>query len=107
MHHLYLSARHTVHYLPAWHPLILKGCPFGSLLSRRVEPLDRSGLSADSDSPLAPSAQHGSRAKPVNKVQLSGKWCSVATPSHISCLQGCGQASLLPGLTAPVRVFAY
>lgn len=93
MHHLYLSARHTVHYLPAQPPLILKG-PFGSLLSRR-EPLNPSGLSADSDSPLAPSAQHGLRAKPVgiNTVQLSGKWCSIVTPSHVGCLQDCGQAS--------------
>lgn len=76
------------HSLPTWLSLILKGCLFRSLLSRRAEALNSNGLSADGDSPLAPSAQHRVCAKPVgvDKVQLSQKWCSAVTPSAMGCL---------------------
>lgn len=87
------SARHVVHYLPAWRSLIQKGRPLGSLLRRRVEALNSNGLSADGDSPLASSAQHGVCAKPVgvDKVQLSQNWCAAVTPSPVGCLQGVGR----------------
>lgn len=63
MHHPYHSARHVVRALPICLPVILKSCPLGGLLSRKIEALNPNGLSADGNSPLAASAQDGLRAE--------------------------------------------
>lgn len=81
MHRPYHGARHVARALPICLPVILKSCPLRSLLSRKTEALNPNGLSADGDSPSAPSAQDGSRAERVgvDQAELKEKWCSATT----------------------------
>lgn len=89
----YHSARHVVGALPICLPVILKSCPLGGLLNRKIEALNPNGLSVHGDSPLAPSAQDGLQAEQVG-VELSGNWCSAMPPGHMVCLQDCGHTCL-------------
>ena len=108
MHRPYHSARHVVCALPICLPVILKSCPLGGLLSRKIEALNPNGLSADGDSPLAPSAQDGLRAElvGVDKAELSGSGCSAMPPVTWAAFTFVGRRPHLPGLPALVGVLS-
>lgn len=98
----YHSARRVVGALPICLPVILKSCPLGGLLSRKIEALNPNGLSAHGDSPLAPSAQDGLQAERVgvDKVELSGN-CVLPCPSVTwAAFRIVGRCPHLPGLPA-------
>lgn len=62
--------------------------------------MNPNGLSADGDSPLAPTAHDGLRVKLVgaDEVTLSEKWRSAVSPITSATFRIVGRRPLLPGL---------